>query len=509
MRVLLYIVIFLITSVSSYYSTAEDSPNVLFIIVDDLRPSLGAFGDGEAITPNIDRLAESGTIFNRSYVQIPLCAPSRQSMMTGLRPETIRTYDLDDRFRDVRPDAVTLPQHFLNSGYRTVSLGKVFHNGTNDEASWSDPSWWATYPWHEYFDPVSLEILGETKKRLETAGGTFDPDLFPEPSRTWGSKQEAWQAPEVPDDLPADGRIADKAIEMLHQLKDQPFFLAVGFLKPHLPFVAPEKYFDLYPPGSVSLDHIMVYPSDAPKIASTFSRELRGFTDIADEAPIRIQKARELIRAYYASVSYIDAQVGRVLDELDRLGLSEDTIIVLWGDHGFSLGEAGLWGKRSLFEQSVHAPLLISTPEHPNPGTSTDALVEAVDIFPTLCELTGLPIPESMEGKSLVPLMRNPERTWKEAVFSQIPRGIHPFGSHEEITAMGRSVRTDRYRYTEWEKPDGSTEAVELYDYVDGVIEKQNQAGNPGYREVERSLRTLLQNGGKSARPASNKQDPK
>ena len=285
---------------------------------------------------------------------------------------------------------------------------------------------------------------------------------------------------------------ADKAIECLRELKDKKFFLAVGFLKPHLPFNAPKKYFDLYKPEEIKLAPNPDRPKDAPDVAFTNWGELRAYTDIPDVGPMDDKKARELIRAYYAATSYTDAQIGRVVDELDKLGLREKTIIVLWGDHGWQLGEHSMWCKHTNFEEATHAPLIISAPGQKNRGAKTDALAEFVDIYPTICDLAGVPKPATLEGTSLVPVMDNPKRSWKSAAFSQYPRAGR---------VMGYSMRTDRYRYTEWQKQDSDPVGIELYDYRTDPLGNVNVAALPENKELVAKLSKQLKDGWKAAKP--------
>lgn len=498
------VILALLASTTVTLATAEaPKPNVLMICVDDLRPLAGCYGHPVIQTPNIDRLARRGTVFLRAYCHRAVCNPSRQSLLTGLRPDSIRVYDLGARFRDTRPQAVTLPEHFKRHGYHTVSLGKVFHRRTNDPRSWSEPAWWADYPYHEYVEPRSLAAVQRAQARLRAEGRPFDPGLWDNVVTVWGKKRRSWQAPDVPDRLLAEGKIAGKAIETLRRVRDKPFFLAVGFLKPHLPFVAPRRYFDLYPKEKLKLPTNETRPEGAPAVASVNSRELRGFSDIPDQAPIAKEEALELVRGYYACVSYVDAQIGRLLDELACLDLDGRTVVVLWGDHGFHLGENGQWAKDTNFEAALRAPLILAAPDQSNPGSRTAALVEFVDVYPTLCELAGLPLPGDLEGISLVPLMRRPDRPWKTAAFSQAVRGIHPFGTFDEITSIGHSIRTDRYRYTEWAKPGAKPSARELYDYQEDPGETRNLASEEDYEPLVGQLRRRLHAGWPAALPES------
>ncbi|MBI4583300.1 MAG: sulfatase-like hydrolase/transferase [Planctomycetes bacterium] len=415
---------------------AQGPLNVLFIAVDDLRPELGVYG-GRARTPNLDRLAATGLTFDRAYCNFSLCNPSRASLMTGRRPDTVRIWDNQTHFRSFLPNVVTLPQHFKNHGYFAKSLGKIYHTRDlpDDPQSWSDSP---DKPDYDSFEGTSWRV-GET------------------------------------DDLLPDRATAHKAIQALNDFQStgQPFFLAVGFIRPHLPFVAPQEYYDFYKLEDISLPRNNFPPQDAPPIAIQDSPELREYPDIGS-LPIDDEKARQLIRAYLAATSFTDAQVGLVLDELDRLGLKEKTVIVLWGDHGWHLREHAHWGKLTNFDIAGRVPLIISVPGQATAGARTDALVELVDLYPTLCERTGLPLPEGLEGRSVAPLLENPEAPWKAAVFFQARR------SGESAAVLAYSIRTDRYRYAEWvRRATGDVLARELYDHETDPDENVNIAGAP------------------------------
>ena len=391
--------------------------NVLFIMADDLRPLLGCYGYSEMYTPNIDALAERGTLFKRAYCQFPVCNPSRTSILTGLRPDTIGVHDNDTYFRNNLPDVVTLPQHFKTHGYHTRAIGKVAHGLTAlfDQFSWSVPVW------RQWAGPVNRKTI------------------------------PLWQALDVADDELWDGQIANKTIEVLAQPQSTPFFLFVGFHKPHLPYDVPRKYYDLYTSQAFDTPADATLPEGLPQIAQISWNEIESYQDIQNEGPLSGEKTLELIRAYAASTSYMDVQVGRVLQQLDTLGLSENTVIVFVGDHGFHLGEHGLWRKNTLFEVALHSPLIISIPgQQPN---RTDAFTELVDIYPTLCDACQLPVPSELVGSSLTSVIEEPTLPWKTAAFSQLSQG----------GAMGRSMRTARYRYTEW--GDNGRHGRELYDY--------------------------------------------
>ncbi|MBN2021682.1 MAG: sulfatase [Pirellulales bacterium] len=484
---------------------ADEAPkpryNVLFIAVDDLRPQLGCYGDASIQSPHIDRLAQRGIVFSRAYCQQAVCNASRASLLTGLRPDTTRIYDLSTHFRANIPDVVTLPEHFKKHGYHTQGLSKIYHGGLDDPKSWSVPHWMPKAQTH--FDKEIRRRIQETIRELESQGiATQKRPLETDPAtgtvlRLSGRRTvhgPAWEAPDVADNLLHDGQTTDRAVKLLEKLnkRDKPFFLAVGYIRPHLPFVAPRRYFDLYPPASeMPLARNPFPPRDVPKVALYDSLELRGYTDVPDSGPIPEETRRNLLRAYRASTSFIDAQVGRLLDELDKQGIADRTVVVLWGDHGWHLGEHDIWGKMTNFEIATRVPLILSAPGRKHPGARTDALAEFVDIYPTLCELCDLPIPENLEGASLAPVMNEPARPWKKAAFSQYPRA----GAR-----MGHTMRTDRYRYTEWRRGDKIV-ARELYDYQTDPEGNVNVARDPDNKELVAGLSRQLAAGWRGALP--------
>ena len=473
-------------------------PNVLFIAVDDLRPALGCYGDGAAISPNIDALAVRGTLFRRAYCQQAVCSPSRNTVLTGRRPDTARIYDLPTNFRTTLPNVVTLPQHFKQHGYHAESMGKVYHvtNGNRD-----DPASWNVAPWNPPRiggDPPPVVPAPKSGPEAEPkpAAGKSPPDRAAQKR----ARGRPYGARDVPDNELPDGKIADHAIERLGALKSakKPFFLAVGFHKPHLPFIAPKKYWDLQDVAKLPPGQPPALPDGAPRYTGNGSGELRQYFTVPDRGPIPPDLTAKLIHGYYACVSYTDAQVGRVLAALDGHGLRDDTIVVLWGDHGFQLNDHGLFCKHTNFEQALRVPLVISAPGRGANGQQTDALVELVDLYPTLAELAGLPAPAGVEGTSLVPLLRDPKTPWKSAAFSQWPKAIPGVGGD----GMGYSVRTGRYRLTEWTVPDTDYRALELYDYESDPHETRNLAKDKDYAKVVEEMRTVLRKGWKGAVPA-------
>ena len=472
-----------ILSQAAHAQEAPRRPNVLFIAVDDLRPALGCYGDKTAITPNIDRLASRGIVFGRAYCQQAVCSPSRLSLLTGRRPDTIRVWDLETHFREALPDAVTLPQHFKNHGYHTRSIGKVYHgNGPPSK----DPPSWSVEP--------QYDVVRDPQVRY----------ALPENLQGKGLKRSAVEAADVPDNTYVDGMVCDAALAALADLqtKGQPFFLAVGFRKPHLPFCAPKKYWDLYDRSAIPMPATAAHPQGAPELAVRSWKELEGYTDIPEDGRLSAEKVRELRHGYYACVSYVDALVGRLMDELDRLKLAENTVIVLWGDHGYHLGEQALWTKANNYELSTRVPLILSVPGQAHAGATTDALVEFVDVYPTLADVCGLDAPAAVEGISLKPLIAEPDRAWKQAVFSQYPRARNDNRHRGHGDIMGYAVRTQRYRYVEWrEWGTGKVAARELYDHERDPNEMHNTAEQPGQSDIVRRLAGVLEAGWQSAAP--------
>jgi len=452
----------LATSAGVAASEAPDRLNVLFIAVDDLRPELGCYGNQRVGSPNIDRLAKRGVAFRRAYCQQAVCSPSRTSLLTGLRPDSTKVYDLQTHFRDTVPRVVTLPQHFKNHGYRVVGMGKIYHGGLDDELSWSEP--WRRPGGSGYQLPENLALI--RKKQAEARKRGLKGQALSRAARG-----PATEMADVPDNAYPDGACADMAIETLGQIKDEPFFLAVGFLKPHLPFNAPKRYWDRYRRDEIGLADNPFAPKGSPPFALTSFGELRNYDDMPQEGPVGDDDARRLIHGYLACVSYTDAQIGRVVDELDRLDLAKKTAIVLWGDHGWKLGEHGSWCKHTNFELDARVPMIVAAPGIGGAGKSTDALAEFVDIYPTLCDLAKLPLPDHLEGTSLLPVLDDVGKSVKTAAFSQYPRG------HQGRALMGYSMRTDRWRYTEWlDRKSGEVVARELYDHENDPAENENVA---------------------------------
>jgi uncharacterized sulfatase len=436
-------------------------PNVLFIVADDLCTHVGAYGDKVVQTPHFDALAARGVRFERAYAQYPVCNPSRISFLSGLRPDTTRIYGNDAALRTTLPDAVTLPQRFRENGYFTASISKIFHVSQWDPRRPEDkPGTWKlddarSWDFRINTKPTDLGTKGD---RLHLAGG-------PQPNDVLNFRLMA----EGDDDDQDDGQAVRDAIALLEMKRDKPFFLAVGFRRPHAAWIAPKKYFDLYPLASLRL------PDPGPR---------EGVPPIAFTNPKPNYGVPEdmlkMLQAYYASTTFMDAQLGRLLAALDRTGQAANTIIVMIGDHGWHLGEHGLWHKGTLFEESARAPLVIVAPGARGKGRATTRIVEFVDLFPTLADLCGVPAPAGLAGVSLRPLLENPDAAWSRPAFTQVQRAGNK---------MGRSVRTDRWRYTEW---DEGRAGAELYDHAADPGEFSNLADSPSLRaECARFSRLL------------------
>jgi iduronate 2-sulfatase len=428
--------------------TAGSEPahwNVLWIVVDDLNTDLGCYGQPLAQTPNIDRLATRGIRFEWAYTQYALCNPSRSSFLSGYRPDRTKVAEQEVHVREALPDAIFLPQLFRKQGYFTAAAGKIHHGGRHIDR----PSW-------DSYDDGPGEDPGEIAARRERSG---NPDRTPR-----------WVRLDGPDEKTQDGTSARKIAKLLEERSqaEQPFFLALGLHKPHVPWTAPRRFFELYPPAQMPRRDWLT-GSDIPRIA------------LQTEWPIgtRAESPTEGLAAYLACVSFTDANVGLVMESLDRLGLWKNTIVVFMSDHGFHLGDRGLWSKKTLFEQALRVPLIVVLPDGRNAGRTCRRTVQLLDVYPTLADLCGLPAPADLDGRSLRPLLDNPDAAWERPAYSQV--------GHEGAT--GRSVRTERWRYTEWDR---GRAGVELYDHDLDPLELRNLAERTELAKTRQELSALL-----------------
>ena len=466
---ILFLLIVISISACTSNKSAEEKvnkpKNILFIAVDDLKPEMGCYGHDYIKTPNIDKLASQGFVMENNHCQQAVCGPTRASLLTGKRPDYTKVYDLKTQIRDKNPDVVTIPQYFKSKGYLTAGVGKIFDLRTvdslNDERSW-------TYKY-------------EHVKGSSTRGGGY----------VFETERVTTEAPIIADSLTMDGDVVRQSNAYLRKFakEDKPFFLAVGFYKPHLPFVAPKRYWDLYPEEDIKLAEFREYSENAPRYAFQPGWEIKSqYRDTPDDFKVDIpeEKQKELIHGYYACVSFIDQQIGNVVDELDRLGLRENTVIVLWGDHGWHLGDHNMWCKHTNFEQATKSPLIFSAGK--DMIGSTKSPTEFVDIFPTLCQLTEIETPSNLDGVSLENLMKGKEASVKDIAVSQYPR-------HPDI--MGYSFRNERYRYTLWMKENWKStdkfdknlvDAEELYDYQVDPLEKVSVASKEEYKAIKEKM---------------------
>ena len=520
MKKLSLILCLLLVVLAAKVSAQQSSrPNILFIAVDDLKPELGCYGNKLIKTPNIDRLAKMGTVFMNNYCQQAVCGPTRASLMTGMRPDVTKVWDLKTQMRDMNPDIVTLPQYLITQGYTTSGIGKIFHPSSAikkvDPVSWSIPYLEAKegdfanglgLPANaQYQKPENKALFppkekGQPKVKKEDDGDDETPLTVKGPSS---------ECIDVPDNAYNDGVYALKAKKQLIELTKagKPFFMAVGFHKPHLPFVAPKKYWDLYKREDMPIAPSQEHSKDGPLIAYHKSGELRNYIDIPEFATLpgedlriglKIDKQKELIHGYYAAVSYTDAQIGILLNTLESLGTLNNTIIVLWGDHGWHLGDHDLWEKHTNFEQATRSPLIIAAPGM-KPGKSTSP-TEHVDIFPTICNLAAVPVPTQLQGKSLKPVMLDNKAKVKEFSVSQYPRKLQKEEvkkkGYDDNKIMGYSLRTDKYRFTIWMSNFTSDQpfkadkiyATEMYDYVKDPLEKANVVHDKNYTAVSKNM---------------------
>ena len=455
-------------------NTDKVPPNILFIAVDDMRPELNCFGASHIKSPNIDQVAGDGIIFRQAYCQVPVCGASRASLLIGIRPNVSRFIDYDTWADVDAPGIPSLPAYFKANGYHTISNGKIFHHKTDKKESWSVPPWIPADDiigkvyWRDYQTAENIEIM-------ENNDGSGP----------------AYENADVEDNAYFDGKVTDRSIRDLRKLKEmgKPFFLAVGYYKPHLPFNAPKKYWDLYDPDEIELPDNPHAPENAPRASIHNFGELRAYYNIPPEGPLPDTLAHKLIHGYYACVSYTDTQIGKVLKELEQLELVNNTIVIIWGDHGWNLGEHGLWCKHCNYETSLRAPVILKVPWKTG-GIKTDAMVEFIDIYPTLCDLAGLPIPAHAQGESLLRYYDNPLHKGKPYVFSRFIKG--------------ESVKNQDFRYTEWMDSSGTRYAEMLYNHNTDPDENFNISGEAGNTDIINILRKEnLDNRIKSERPVA------
>lgn len=490
-------------------------PNVLFISIDDLRTTLGVYGDSIAVTPNIDQLASEGMTFRQTFTQVAVCAPSRASLMTGLRPDSTRVWHLADKFREINPNTVTMPQHFSKFGYHTVNLGKIFHNYMPDSISWDEPDLRpARYKRRDW-----LKRDGETfyisKEVSASQAIKRDSLLKLRPIRYadgWNTGP-AWEAAEVNDTMYYDGAQNELAKKTLTRIakKNKPFFMGLGYFRPHLPFTAPKKYWDLYNPKKIPLASNPNVPENAPGHTMNSMYELRhydGFGKIGHpQSSYKMEQdtARILKHGYYASVSYVDALLGNLISHMKEIGIYENTIIILWGDHGWKLGDHNSWGKMTNYNIDLKVPMIIRYPNQENRGAQTFEITELIDMFPSLCELAGIEIPDYIQGTSFVPLIENPERQWKSAAFSQFHR--RPKVSADGKRYMGYSINTKEYHYVEWYSwnhktgTKGTLKSKELFDSENDPNETVNIVEESKNSAIVKRLSKQLVNGWQKATP--------
>lgn len=448
-------------------------PNVLMILVDDMRPAIGAYGDSLAITPNIDAFAQESITFQNAYTQQAVCAPSRNTLMTGIRPDGLGIHDLRTFFRTKAPNIATLSQHFKNNGYHAEGMGKIYHEGhgnQNDTLSWTVDHW---TPW-------------DLMKKREPVQQGDTVDLHRDVARVEGSKV-AWYEYPLPENMHHDAMVANRAVDRLETLKHNPFFLAVGFRRPHLPFNAPKKYWDMYSHHTFRIP-LKNRVKGAPDYAFANWGELRKYHLMPDTGYVSDEYAKKLIHGYYACVSFIDVQIGKLITQLKNLGLYENTIIVLWGDHGYKLGEYGEWCKHTNFELDTRIPLMVRAPGLDTYGTAGKSLVETVDIYPTLCELAGLQLPDHLQGSSFLNVLKDPSVFTNEVAFSQYPRSIKREEGKQRT--MGTSMRTPEWRYTRWiDRKTNEMISEELYDHRSSREEMVNLAQKPEFAQIMEEMR--------------------
>ncbi|WP_198146910.1 sulfatase [Maribacter thermophilus] len=489
--------------------------NVLFVSIDDLRPNIGVYGDTVAITPHLDKLASEGITFMEAFSQVAVCAPSRASVMTGVRPDSTRVWHLGDKFRNINPDAVTMPQYFSKFGYHTVNIGKIFHNYMPDSVSWDEPDLRPS----QYLKKDWINRDGETfyisEEINKSQARKRDSLLKLKPIRYadgWNTGP-AWEAADVHDTMYYDGAQTELAKRTLDRLSkmNKPFYMGLGYFRPHLPFAVPKKYWDLYDRNDIPLPNNPNIPEGAPLHTMNSMYELRhydGFGHIAHPTqPSNISEdtTRILRQGYYASVSYVDALLGDLVSHLKKLDIYDNTIIVIWGDHGWKLGDHNSWGKMTNYNIDLKVPVIVRYPNQEKRGIKSNEIIELVDLFPSLCELAGIDVPDYMQGTSFVPLTKNPKLPWKNAAFSQFHR--RPKVSADGKRYMGYSINTVEYHYIEWYDWNseigkrGELKGIELYDRINDPNETVNLSKKNDMTQVIDDLSVQLARGWKNARP--------
>ncbi len=514
----LIMLLFFLLSVSCQNSTTYDKkPNVIFITFDDLRPDIGCYGNEEISTPSLDKFAESGMVFMRTYCQVAVCQPSRASFFTGIRPDSLGSWHLNDHHRGAHPDVVVMPQYFHSQGYHTVGIGKTLHNFVHDSIAWDEPD----------LRPEAYKTVEMIDRDAESFH--YDPEIIKRQSQIRESRKrnnpgktlyaDGWgygksiEAPELPDEVLYDGAQTELAIETIRRLKemDKPFYLSLGYYRPHLPFVAPKKYWDLYDRGKITPAPNPYIPIDAPLFAMNSTYELGACYDVAPFqkhpalGPLPDSIRRYLKHGYYASVSYVDACFGKLIDALHEMELMDNTIIALIGDHGWKLGEHNSWCKQTNYEVDLRVPFIVYAPGLKNAGRKSQRLTELVDLFPTLCELAGVEVPDYFQGTSVVPLLEEPEREWKTAAFSQFHR--RPQNAFDGKRYMGYSMVTDKHHYIEWYYWDDDIHqpldyvTSELYDLINDPEENRNISQKPENTLLVKQLSEQLNAGWRAALP--------
>lgn len=519
MRIIIILLLVCLSSCSTKIDHRENpKPNILFIAIDDLRPELGCYGSKSAVSPNLDKLASEGLLFNNAYCQQAICGPSRASVLTGIRPETSGVFHNYIKFREVNPEVITLPQHFKNNGYQTVYTGKIFHHGDlDDKHSWSRLPAIDSMTLKQIDKPVGFALASNQEERKATREEMIA--RYGDVAKFGLASGAAYESADVPDNRYADGYNTELAIATMKEMvaqNDEPFFLGLGFNKPHLNWVAPKKYWDLYDEGQIALSMQTTGPQNGASMGLHPSFELRVRSGIPKQGQIDPDLAITLKHAYLACVSYVDAQIGKMIEALEEQGIRENTIIIVWSDHGYHLGEMGIWGKATNYEIATRVPLMIWTPNmsENSRGASTNALIELVDIYPSLAELAGINIPKHVEGTSFIPLLKNPKAEWKKAAFSQFPTpALREWGAYPlrpamretyfgplvekmetriidqvgdqwdrevfENSLMGYTMRTSQYRFVVWKdmaKPESAPVFYELYDHLTDPSETVNIA---------------------------------